>query len=86
MGFFDLFKDPAEYEQVIQAQQAVDLADASDVATIVEIKRRPGFDLGFDLVCFTLYKHIHISSYLKGCILGLASVKSEKNEVCFTFQ
>ena len=37
MGFFDLFKDPAEYE-VIQAQQAVDLAEASDVATIVEIK------------------------------------------------
>ena len=36
-SFFDLFKDPAEYE-VIQAQQAVDLAEASDVATIVEIK------------------------------------------------
>ena len=37
MGFFDVFKDPAEYE-VIQAQQAVNLAEASDVATIVEIK------------------------------------------------
>ena len=37
MGLFDLFKDPAEYER-IQAKQAVDLAEASDVATIVEIK------------------------------------------------
>ena len=37
MGFFDVFKDPAEYE-VIQAQQAVDLAEGSDVATILEIK------------------------------------------------
>jgi len=37
MGLFDLFKDPAEYE-VIQAQQAVDVAEASDVATIAEIK------------------------------------------------
>lgn len=32
-----MFKDPAEYER-IQAKQAVDLAEASDVATIVEIK------------------------------------------------
>ena len=37
MGLFDVFKDPAEYE-LIQAQKAVDLAEASDTATIVEIK------------------------------------------------
>ena len=37
MGFFDVFKDPVEYER-IQAQRALGRAEASDVATVVEIK------------------------------------------------
>ena len=37
MGFFDAFKDPSEFE-LVQAQEALDRAEASSTATVSEIK------------------------------------------------